>query len=38
VDNAFNPISQANLVIELRTGASKKGWGVYLDGDTTEGM
>ena len=38
VDKAFNPISHGNPVIELRTDASKKGWGVYLDGDTTQGL
>ena len=38
VDKAFNPISHGNPVIELRTDASKKEWGVYLDGDTTQGL
>jgi len=38
VDKVFNPISRGNPVIELRTDASKKGWGVYLDGDTTQGL
>ena len=38
VDKAFNPISHGNPVIKLRTDASKKGWGVYLDGDTTQGL
>ena len=38
VDKAFNPILHGNPVIELRTDASKKGWGVYLDGDTTQGL
>ena len=38
VDKAFNPISHGNPVLELRTDASKKGWGVYLDGDTTQGL
>ena len=36
VDNAFNPISHGNPAIELRTDASKKGWGAYLEGDTTQ--
>ena len=35
---AFNPISHGNPTIELRTDASKKGWGAYLDGDTTQGL
>ena len=35
VEKAFNPISHGDPVIELRTDPSKKGWGVYLDGDTT---
>ena len=38
VGKAFNPISHGNPVLELRTDASKKGWGVYLDGDTTQGL
>ena len=38
VDKAFNPISHGTPVLELRTDASKKGWGVYLDGDTTQGL
>lgn len=38
VDKAFNPISHRNPVLELRTDASKRGWGVYLDGDTTQGL
>ena len=38
VDKAFNPISHKNPVLEIRTDASKKGWGVYLDGDTTQGL
>ena len=38
VDKAFNPISHGNPTIELRTDASKKGWGVYFDGDTTQGL
>ena len=38
VDKAFNPISHGNPVLELRTDTSKKGWGVYLDGDTTQGL
>ena len=38
MDKAFNPISHGNPTIELRTDASKKGWGVYLDGDTTQGL
>ncbi|XP_074632674.1 uncharacterized protein LOC141891567 [Acropora palmata] len=38
VDKAFNPISHGNPTIELTTDASKKGWGVYLDGDTTQGL
>ena len=38
VDKAFNPISHGNPVLELRTDASKKGWGVYLDGDTTQSL
>ena len=38
VDKAFNPISHGNPVLELRTDASKKGWGMYLDGDTTQGL
>ena len=37
VDKAFNPISYGNPVIETRTDASKKGWGAYFDGDTTQG-
>ena len=37
VDKAFNPISHGNPVIETRTDASKKGWGVYFDGDITQG-
>ena len=36
VDKDFNPISHGNPVLELRTDASKKGWGVYLDGDTIQ--
>ena len=36
VDKAFNPISHGNPTIELRTDASKKGWGAYLEGDTTQ--
>ena len=38
VDKAFNPISHGNPTIELRTDASKKGWGAYLDGDTNQGL
>ena len=38
MDKAFNPISHGNPTIELRTDASKKGWGVYFDGDTTQGL
>lgn len=30
VDMAFSPISHGNPVIEVRTDALKKGWGVYL--------
>lgn len=37
VDKAFNPISHGNPDIEIRMDASKKGWGAYLDGDTTQG-
>lgn len=37
VGKAFNPISHGNPVIETRTDASKKGWGAYFDGDTTQG-
>ena len=35
---AFNPISHGNPLLELRTAASKKGWGVYLDGDTNQSL
>ena len=35
---AFNPISHGNPTTELRTDAPKKGWGAYLDGDTTQGL
>ena len=38
IDKAFNPISHGNPVLKLRTDASKKGWGVYLDGETTQGL
>jgi len=38
VGKAFNPISHGISVIEIRTDASKRGWGAYLDGDTTQGM
>lgn len=38
VDTALNPISHGNPVIEIKTDASKKGWGAYLDGDTTQGL
>ena len=38
VDQAFNPISHSNHAIEIRTDASKKGWGVYHGGDTTQGL
>ena len=38
VDKDFNPISHGNPVTEIRTDASKKGWGAYLEGDTTQGL
>ena len=38
MDEAFNPISHGNPVIEIRTDASKKGWGFYLDADTSQGL
>ena len=38
MDKAFNPISHGNPTNELRTDASKKGWGAYLKGDTTQGL
>ena len=38
VDKVFNPISHGNPVKEIRTDASKKGWGAYLEGDTTQGL
>ena len=38
VDKAFNPVSHGNPNIEIRTDASKKGWGAYLEGDTTQGL
>jgi len=38
VNKVFNPISHGNPVIELRTNASKKGWGMCLDGDTTQAL
>ena len=31
-------LAQLVSTLELRTDASKKGWGVYLDGDTTQGL
>ena len=38
VDKSFNVISHGKPVIEIRTDASKKGWRVYLNGDTTQGL
>ena len=34
----FNPISHGNPIIEIRTDASKKGWGADPDGDTTQSL
>ena len=36
VDKAFNPISHGNPTINLEP--MPKGWGAYLDGDTTQGL
>lgn len=38
MDKVFNPISHGNPVTEIRTDASKRGWGAYLEGDTTQGL
>jgi len=38
VDKALNLVSHRNPAIEIRTDASKKRWGAYLGGDTTQGL